>query len=54
MLITAGEECHHFKRGGKEEVRTRRFSLCLKGCGDSVFPVTPEISGELHAFNPNI
>lgn len=54
MLITAGEECHHFKRGKKEEVRTKRFSLCLEGCEDSVFPVAPEISGELHSLNPNI
>lgn len=53
MLITAGEECHHFKRGEKE-VRMKRFSLCLEGCEDSVFPITAGISGELHSLNPDI
>lgn len=40
MLITAGEECHHFKRGEKE-VRTKRFPLCLEGCEDGVLPPPP-------------
>lgn len=53
VLITAGEECHHFKRGEKE-VRMKRFSLCLEGCEDSVFPITAGISGELHSLNPDI
>lgn len=42
-----------FKRGEKE-VRKKTFSLCLEGCEDGVFPIAPEISGELHSFNPNI
>lgn len=54
VLITAGEECHHFKRGEKAEVGMKRFSLCLEGCEDSVFPIIPEISGVLHSLNPNI
>lgn len=39
VLITAAEECHHFERGEKE-VRMKRFSFCLEGCEDSVFPIT--------------
>lgn len=54
MLIIADEEYHYFKRGEKEKVRRKIFSLCLEGCKDSVFPIAPEISGELHVLNPNI
>lgn len=54
MLITAGEEHHHFKRGEKEKVRGKRFSLRLEGCEDSVFPIAPEITHSIQTSEPEV
>lgn len=51
VLITAGEECHHFKRGEKEEVRMKRFFLCALRDVRIVFSPSPQRSAESYTHS---